>query len=93
MLQARIPSGLTCELQAIMEEYREEVVVSQGSEESEEREEQQNELMRAGIRYPPFPSQQLLEAIDRNIEVCAGLSTSCVCVCIALWLSGACMLP
>lgn len=63
-LQTRLPGDLVSTLKAIMEEYAEETAVSQGSEESEDQ-----QVLHPSIQHPNFPSEQLLHAIGRTVEV------------------------
>lgn len=62
-MQTRLPGDLVGFLKAIIEEYAEEIAISQDSEESEE-----HQVVHQ-VQQPNFPSKQLLEAITKTVEV------------------------
>ncbi len=67
LVQHRLPGELGAALKAIMGEYAEDMAVSQGSEESEEHQTMAN--LHANVQYPAFPSAQLLQTINKFVEV------------------------
>ena len=56
----------------MIEEYAEEIAISQGSEEGEEQ-----HIVQTSLQYPVFPSEQLLQAISKTIEVALIAEGSC----------------
>lgn len=70
-MQTRLPGELAGALKAIMGEYAEDMAVSQGSEESEEHQ------MPGNVQYPMFPSAQLLQTINKFVEVCGSVARHC----------------
>lgn len=63
VVQTRLPGELVTRLKAVIDEYAEEIAISQDSEESEE-----HQVVHA-LQQPTFPSDQLLQAIGRVVEV------------------------
>ena len=62
-MQTRLPGELVGFLKAIIEEYAEEIAISQDSEESDE-----HQVVHQ-LQQPNFPSEQLLQAINKTVEV------------------------
>ena len=63
LVQTRLPGDLVGSLKAIIEEYAEEIAISQDSEESDD-----HQVVHQ-LQQPHFPSEQLLKAINKTVEV------------------------
>ena len=83
-MQTRLPGDLVSALKAVIDEYAEETAVSQDSEESEE-----HQVVHAAVQHPNFPSEQLLQAVSKTVEVTHSpmplLDNPCPCMILISW--------